>query len=72
MRLRTQVQAFLLFLVLTFLGSSRGAGGANDLFSKFRKDQNVARVVVGQTRLEGELRGGELLLSERDGTCQQL
>ena len=66
MRLRTRVHAFLLFLVFTFLEASGEAGGANDLFSRYRRDQNVGRVVVGQTRLEGELRGGELLLSERD------
>ena len=66
MRSRTQFHAFLLLLVLTFLGSSREAGGVNDLFSRYRKDQKVSRVVVGQTHLEGELRGRELLLSERD------
>ena len=66
MRLRAPVHAFLLLLVLTFLGSSREAGGVTDLFSKYRRDQNVDRVVVGQTRVEGELRGSQLLLSERD------
>ena len=66
MRLRAPVHAFFLFLVLTFLGSSRQAGGVTDWFSKYRRDQNVGRVVVGQTRVEGELRGSQLLLSERD------
>ena len=66
MRLRTPVHVFLLFLVLTFLGASRNAGGMTDLFSKYRRDQNVDRVVVDQTRVEGELRGSQLLLSERD------
>ena len=66
MRLRAPVHAFFLLLVLTFLGSSRQAGGVTDWFSKYRRDQNVGRVVVGQTRVEGELRGSQLLLSERD------
>ena len=64
MRLGAPVHAFLLFLVLTFLGSSREAGCVTDLFSKYRRAQNVDLVVVGQTRVEGELRGNQLLLSE--------
>ncbi len=66
MRLCAPVLACLMCLVLNVLGSNCEAGGVTDLFSRYRRDQTVGRVVEGQTRVEGELRGNELLLSERD------
>ena len=55
------------FLALSLLlSSSSRVQGASDWFSSYRNDQEVERIVVGQTRLEGELTGDELRLSERE------